>query len=168
MPTLSSQMTSAVLTLKKAAWFNLQAIPTTPIAGNACAIASRLAQCLQWGICSTQPLASSGGSSTIWREGEGKKIPIRTFAHAVLCLLAWVFCWRTGTSAEKEERRRPEPRFGAEVPPAPGAVSPPAGGGEQRGRDRATRSVRRQTWLKFEPNGLWHKQHSSARDLQWI
>lgn len=25
-------------------------------------------------------------------KGREKKIPIRTLAHAVLCLLAWVFC----------------------------------------------------------------------------
>lgn len=126
MPTLSSQITSAILwQLKMQHDLIFRQSLLQQIPGNACATASRLAQRLQWGICSTQPLASSpGGSSTIWREGEEKKIPIRMFAHAVLCLLAWVFCWRTGTSAEKGERQRLERAlFGAEVPAAPGAVS---------------------------------------------
>lgn len=44
-----------------------------------------------------------------------------------------------------------------------------SGGVQQQGQDRTTRSERRQTRLKyFKPNGLWHKQDSSARDLQWI
>lgn len=42
-------------------------------------------------------------------------------------------------------------------------------GRRQPGKDRTTRSIHRQTWLKyFKPNGLWHKQDSSTRDLQWI
>lgn len=171
MPTLSSQMTFSVLwhlTRQHDLIFRQSFLQQIP--GNACATVSRLAQRLQRGICSTQPLASSpGGSSTIWREGEGKKNPNQDactccslLARLGVLLKDWDIC-RGGGAAGPERAL-----LGAEVPAAPGAVSALSPGAEQRGRDRAPRSVRRQTWLKFKPNGLWHKQHSSARDLQWI
>lgn len=148
-PTPSSLLTSAILWQpKKATWLNLQAISITDSQ-------QRLCCCLYgWLSVSCGEFVASSRWHLLLAEAqpfeekgrEKKKIPIRMLAHAVLCLLAWVFCWRIGTSAQKGERRRLELALaGAEVPPALGGFEgvQRAGGGQQQEQDRTTRGVHR-------------------------
>lgn len=108
MPTLYSQVTSAVLWhLRRQHDLIFRQSLLQQILDNACATVSRLAQHIQWGICSTQPLACSpGGSSTIWREGEGKKNPNRDvctccslLAGLGVLLKDWDICRAGGAAA---------------------------------------------------------------------